>query len=143
LGQSSPALTSFMLRHAGPFPCLCGCSGLACHRRHEPMGRIADWRSERAFRRSRRLPSLSSFLQTKQRLTRSSGAELKRGSCAPAVTSAASVDWWPVPKPRLRGAIWRVRLPRRWFPCNFFSRLVIIVRQCGPIDLVAVYPRQL
>ena len=33
--------------------------------------------------------------------------------------------------------------PRRWFSCNFFATLGIIVMQCGPIDLVAGIPRQL
>src|ERR1700687_5093197 len=38
-----------MLRHAGASVCLCGCSGLACHRRHPSTGRIAGGPAERAF----------------------------------------------------------------------------------------------
>jgi hypothetical protein len=67
-------------------------------------------------------------------------AEFKRGTCA---ASAASMDWVSGAENPGSAQSDRVRLPRRWFSCNFFSRLVIIVMQCGPIDLVAVYPRQL
>jgi hypothetical protein len=85
------------------------------------------------------LPSFSSIFQKKQRLTRSSGAELKRGGCV----AAAIKDWVTgAESPACAAQSDRVRLPRRWFSCTFFS-LVIIVMQCGPIDLVAVYPRQL
>jgi len=85
------------------------------------------------------LPSFSSIFQKKQRLTRSSGAELKGGGCA----AAAIKDWVTgAESPACAAQSDRVRLPRRWFSCIFFSR-VIIVMQCGPIDLVAVYPRQL
>src|SRR5882757_7387705 len=45
-----------MLRHAGASDCLCGCSGLACHRRHPSVGRIAGERGPGALRQGRLEP---------------------------------------------------------------------------------------
>jgi hypothetical protein len=70
-------------------------------------------------------------------------AELKRGSCAASATSAASADWVTgAGCVALSDRADRGGQPRCWFPCNFFVFRRIIVMRCGPIDLVAAYPRQ-
>jgi len=69
--------------------------------------------------------------------------ELKRGSCAASATSAASIDrLTSAENLGLRGMLWSGAPARGWFSCNFFSPCIIIVMQCGRIDLVTGGPRR-
>ena len=68
-------------------------------------------------------------------------AELKRSGGGPDTSANSITD---ADNPVRRRALIRWAGPerrstdlRRWFSCNFYTRRRIIVRQCGPIDLVA------
>ena len=137
-----------LLRHPGDADGARSCLG-SIKRLDEPNLQISGWSCQGGARRA----AIGCILNRPILLTAGNEpilaelfarAEFKRGSCAASATSAASGDWVSGAEPP---AAWHNLIGSACqdagFHATFFCRPVIIVMQCGPIDLVTACPRRL